>query len=152
LGWSLDGFPIYGPYGYSDPKSPTSAVKRMRSGYRLRTMTRRESLPDWALGYHPNVPQQLPAGQQGPPVNERFPLGRYVEDNRFVAELGDLDQFNGRTTVTPEFPNGTYAYFVTIKEDGLPAFPYIHGLQYNGTVRTQMGPGEMVTVPAEAQD
>jgi len=63
LGWSLDGFPIYGPYGFSDSKNPASAVKRMRSGYRLRTMTRQESLPDWALGYHPNVPQQLAAGQ-----------------------------------------------------------------------------------------
>ena len=32
LGWSLDGYPIYGPYGYSDPRSATSAVKRMQTG------------------------------------------------------------------------------------------------------------------------
>jgi len=79
-------------------------------------------------------------------------LGRYVVDKEFVAELGDIDSFNGRTTVTPEFPNGTYAYFVTIKDDGLPALPDIQGLQYDGTVRTQMGPGGMGAVPAEAQD
>jgi len=152
LGWSFDGYPIYGPYGYSDSRNPASAVQRMRSGYRLRNMTRRDSLPDWALGYHPNVPQQLPAAQHGPPINEQFPLGRYVEDYEWAAGTGDLDQYNGRTTVTPEFPNGTYAYFITMKDDGTPAFPYIQGLQYNGTVpATGQGMG-MAAIPADAQD
>ena len=148
LGWALDGYPIYGPYGYSDPKNSASPIKRLKSGYRLRSITRRDSLPDWALGYHPNIPQQLSSSQQGPAVSERFPLGRYVEDNEFLAGLGDLDAFNGRTAVTPEFPNGTYAYFITIKDDGSPAFPYTIGLQYYGTVRGQ-GP---VNVPGDAQD
>lgn len=150
IGWALDGYPIYGPYGYSDPNNPASAIRRVRSGYRLRTMTRRESLPDWALGYHPNVPQQLPAAQQGPPINAQFPIGRYVEDYEWAAGVGDLDQYNGRTTVTPDFPNGTYAYFVTLKDDGTPAFPYTTGMQYNGTVRAA-GPGMgMAVVPADA--
>ena len=148
LGWSMDGYPIYGPYGYSDPRNAGSLVKRMESGYRLRAIATRASLPDWALGYHPNIPQQLPAAQQGPPVNERFPLGRYVEDYEFVASGGDLDAFNGRTTVTPDFPNGTYAYFVTLKADGTPAFPYIQGLQYNGTVQA----AGMAAIPADALD
>jgi len=152
LGWSLDGYPIYGPYGYSDPMNPASGVKLLKSGYRLRTMTRRDSLPDWALGYHPNIPQKLAPSQEGPPISDRFPIGRYIEDNEFVAGLGDLDVFNGRTTTTPEFPNGTYAYFVTIKPDGSPAFPYIQGVQYYGAVRTQMGPGAMTAVPTDAQD
>jgi len=151
LGWSLDGYPIYGPYGFSDARNSGSPVKQLKSGYRLRNITRRESLPDWALGYHANIPPQLPVAQQGPPVNERFPLGRYVEDYEFVAGLGDLDQFNGRTSVTADFPNGTYAYFVTLKDDGTPAFPYIQGLQYYGTVRGQAGPG-MAAVPADALD
>jgi len=151
LGWSLDGYPIYGPYGFSDARNSGSPVKQLKSGYRLRNITRRESLPDWALGYHANIPPQLPVAQQGPPVNERFPLGRYVEDYEFVAGLGDLDQFNGRTSVTADFPNGTYAYFVTLKDDGTPAFPYIQGLQYYGTVRGQTGPG-MAAVPADALD
>ena len=151
LGWALDGYPIYGPYGFSDPRNPASAIKRVKSSYRLREITRRDSLPVWALGYHPGVPQQLPTTQQGPPVNERFPIGRYVEDNDYVAALGDLDQYNGRQTVTPEYPNGTYAYFVTIADDGSPAFPYILGLQYYGAVPRQ-GPGMPVTVPVDAQD
>ena len=96
-------------------------------------------------------PQSLPAAQQGPPVNERFPLGRYIEDNEFVTGLGDLDAFNGRTTVTPEYPTGTYAYFVTINDDGSPAFPYILGLQYYGTA-SQSTPGAMQNVPTDAAD
>lgn len=147
LGWAMDGYPIYGPYGYSDAKSAGSAIKRMKSGYRLRKMTQRDSLPEWALGYHTGVSQQLTTAQQGPAINERFPLGRYIEDNEYVAGLGDLDQFNGRTTVTPEYPNGTYAYFITINDDGTPAFPYIVGLQYFGTVARGQA-----TAPTDAQE
>ena len=36
----------------------------------------------------------------------------------------DLDEYNGRWCVTPEFPNGTYAYFVSISSNGTPMFPY----------------------------
>ncbi len=148
LGWALDGFPIYGPYGYSDPRSAASPIRRMKSGYRLRQMTTRDSLPDWALAYHSGVSQRLTAAQQGPPVNERFPLGRYIEDNEWAAGVGDLDEYNGRTAVTPEYPNGTYAYFVTIRDDGTPAFPYILGLQYYGVAAR----GAAGAVPADAQE
>ena len=148
LGWSFDGYPVYGPYGYSDPKSASSPIKRMKSSFRLRTMTHRTSLPDWALAFHPGIPQQLAASQYGPDVSASYPLGRYVEDYDYVAGLGDLDQYNGRFTVTPDFPSGTYAYFVTINDDGSPAFPFILGMQYYGA------PAELrnVTVPATAQD
>jgi len=47
-----------------------------------------------------------------------------------------LDQYNGRFTVTPEFPNGVYAYFATIASDGSPAYPYLVGRQYYGTVNS----------------
>ena len=134
LGWSLDGYPIYGPYGYSDPANATSAIRRIRSGFRLRSMASRTTLPNWALAHHPGVTAQLSANQFGPPINDGFPLGRYVEDYEFVEGIGDLDQFNGRFTVTPEFPAGTYAYFTTIDESGTPAFPYIIGMQYYGAL------------------
>ncbi|MFM8395441.1 MAG: YHYH protein, partial [Acidobacteriota bacterium] len=134
LGWSLDGHPIYGPYGYSDPASATSGVRRIRSGFRLRSITARTSLPDWALAHHPGLAASLGASQYGPAISATYPLGRYVEDYDYVAGIGDLDQYNGRFTVTPEFPNGTYAYFTTIEEDGAPAFPYIIGMQYNSAL------------------
>jgi uncharacterized protein (TIGR03437 family) len=134
LGWALDGYPIYGPYGFSDPNKASSAIKRMKSSFRLRTLTQRTSLPDWALGHHPNTPQMLAVSQYGPDVSDTFPLGRYVEDFDFVQGFGDLDQYNGRICITPEFPNGTYAYFVTLDDNGTPAFPYIIGMQYYGSV------------------
>ena len=42
-------------------------------------------------------------------MNDRFPVDRYIQDNEYISGLGDLDQYNGRTAVTPEYPNGTYA-------------------------------------------
>ena len=134
LGWSLDGHPIYGPYGYSNPGSTSSPVRRMRTSFRLRSMTTRNSLPDWALAHHSGIGSQLTASQYGPAISTTYPLGRYVEDFEFVSGFGDLDQYNGRFTVTPEFPNGIYAYFTTIDETGAPAFPYIIGMQYNSAL------------------
>ena len=147
LGWALDGYPIYGPYGFSDPTNASSALKRIKPSFRLRTLTQRTTLPDWALAHHANVPQMLAANQYGPGVSEAFPLGRYVEDFEFSASVGDLDQYNGRQTITPEFPNGTYAYFTTINDDGSPAFPYIVGMQYYGSVTGSIN----AAAPANAQ-
>jgi hypothetical protein len=69
-----------------------------------------------------------------------YPLGFFVEDYVFTGK-GDLDKNNGRFCITPEFPNGTYAYFSTLeptlqKEGAFalgkaPAFPYILGENYN---------------------
>lgn len=148
LGWSFDGYPIYGPYGYTNAQDPASDLRRLRPSFRLREITRRDSLPDWAMVIHPNTPQQLPENQFGPPINAQFPLGRYLEDYEFVEGLGDLDVHNGRFTVTPEFPQGTYAYFVTVEADGTPAFPYILGLTYYGTV----GGGQERAEPTNTQD
>lgn len=134
LGWAVDGYPIYGPYGYADPKNPSSAIKRIKSGFRLRNITERSSLPDWSMPNHANVSQTLAANQYGPPINAVFPLGRYLEDYEWSTTTGDLDQYNGRFTVTPDFPAGTYAYYVTINDAGTPAFPYVVGGELFGTV------------------
>ena len=52
----------------------------------------------------------------GPPGK---PDGTYVRDYEYEVGLGDLDQCNGRTGATPEFPKGTYHYVLTA------AFPHI---------------------------
>ena len=134
LGWSFDGYPVYGPYGYSNATSATSGVRRMVSSYALRTdnTTTRTSLPAWAQTYQGIT--TLTSSQYGPAVSSTYPLGRYVEDYAYTAGSGDLDQYNGRFCVTPDFPSGTYAYFVTIDATGKPAFPYYLGPQYYGTV------------------
>jgi uncharacterized protein (TIGR03437 family) len=133
LGWALDGYPIYGPYGYSVATDPASPVKRIKSGFRLRSIATRTTLPDWSLPNHTGVPQALAASKYGPDVSPQFPLGRYLEDFEWVAGLGDLDQYNGRLTKTPEFPQGTYAYYTTLDDTGVPAFPYIISGQFYGT-------------------
>ncbi|MBM3785921.1 MAG: YHYH protein [Acidobacteria bacterium] len=148
LGWAFDGHPIYGPYGYADARNASSPVRRMRSAFRLRNITQRNTLAEWSRAYLPAVPATLAENQYGPPINATFPLGRYIEDYEFAAGLGDLDVYNGRTAVTPEFPGGTYAYFVTIDETGKPAFPYILGRQFYGTLNG----GNAQAVPAAAQE
>ncbi|MES2392828.1 MAG: YHYH protein, partial [Acidobacteriota bacterium] len=68
LGWSFDGYPVYGPYGYSSPTSSTSGVRRMVSSYAIRTdnTTTRTSLPAWAQTYQSLT--TLTAAQYGPAV------------------------------------------------------------------------------------
>lgn len=44
-----------------------------------------------------------------------------------MAALGDLDTHNGRYCVTPEYPDGTYAYFLTTASGGEPQYPYCIG-------------------------
>jgi hypothetical protein len=143
LGWVRDGFPIYGPYGYSVATNSASAVRRMISGFQVRNgqrgtdnlpATGRLTIPAWAARFY-----GVPSGQAGPGVSVQYPLGRYMEDNAYLGDLGfnqvadfDLDEYNGRWCVTPEFPGGTYAYFVGIDATGAPAFPYNIGRAFHG--------------------
>lgn len=116
IGFALDGFPIYGPWG-------GEALTRMRSSYQLREITSRDTLPNGLL---------LAPGQAGPPVNAEYPLGSFVEDYEFVAGSGDLDQYNGRLAKTPEYPEGTYAYFLATSPEGKLAFPYLLAHEFYG--------------------
>ncbi len=146
LGWAIDGFPIYGPYGFSVASSAASPVKRLVSGFSLRRITTRTSLPSWSLINHSGVSATLSASVYGPAVSTLYPLGRYVEDFEYISGQGDLNQYNGRFEVTPDFPNGIYAYHVTINADGTPAFPYILAGAYAGTPIAARG----ISVPSSA--
>lgn len=126
VGYAFDGYPIYGPYAYTATNG-TGAIKRMVSSYRLRNITTRRTLPNGT---------QLAANLYGPDVSTQYPLGYYLEDYEYVQGLGDLDQYNGRFAVTPEYPQGTYAYYCTIDASGNSAYPYIIGPQYYGVVET----------------
>ena len=53
----------------------------------------------------------------------------YVVD---IASGESLDEFNGKFAVTPEYPNGTYAYFMTENGSGDPVYPYVIGPKYYG--------------------
>jgi hypothetical protein len=144
LAWTADGFPIYGPYGYSISNNAGSGIRRMISGYVIRngnygtsnlTANGRTTIPQWAVRIF-----NVASNQSGPAVSTSYPLGRYMEDNDYLGDHGytqgvdfDLDEYNGRFCVTPEFPNGTYAYFVAIDSNGVPAFPYNIGRAYYGS-------------------
>ena len=125
IGWAMDGYPIYGPFGYSSPMDTNSAVVRLDNGYELRNITTRTTLPDGSTSAPP-----------GPNVSATFPLGTYWEDYEYTGN-GDLDEFNGRDCRTPEYPDGTYAYFLSTDSLGQPAFPYMIGLEYYGEVNAQ---------------
>jgi hypothetical protein len=147
LGWMQDGYPLYGPYGFSNATNSASGVRRMRSGFTLRngangtdnlTRTGRTALPAWEAREQ-NRSALLSNYETGPAVIERYPLGHYLQDYAYLGDCGkilgkdfDLDEFNGRWCVTPEFPNGTYAYFTTIDANGQPVYPYNMGRRYHG--------------------
>lgn len=53
-----------------------------------------------------------------------------IEDYVFT-NAGTLDENNGRFAVTPEYPQGIYAYYCTVDSSNNPTFPYVIGNTYN---------------------
>ena len=110
LGFAYDGNPIYGPYGYQTAVG--GAIRRLQTGYILNTaLLSGIRPPGFAFGYF---------------VND------YIFDNS-----GDLDEFGGRYCVTPQFPDGTYAYFYSVDVDSSgvakPKYPYLLGNKFKDT-------------------
>jgi hypothetical protein len=124
LGFAYDGFPIYGAYSYKNTDG-TGAITRMKSSYQLRNMTERNTSPTGA------------SVSAGAPINTTYPLGYFREDYEYVAstESDKLDEHNGRFCITPEYPNGIYAYFCTVDAQHNSAYPYVVGPTFYG-VRT----------------
>lgn len=111
VGWSFDGNPIYAQFGYKNATSTSEGTKRIKSCY--------TQIPPNVINADPNRPN----------VND-YSIGYFINDYYYDNQIGDLDEFNGRYCITPEFPDGTYAYFSTIGANGKPAFPYgIYGLK-----------------------
>ena len=114
IGWAYDGHPIYGPYGFKNPNG--GPISAMIPGYELAINT--VNRPETSL----------------------YEAGFFVEDFVFT-DNGDLDKHNGRFCVTPDYPNGVYAYFATIDNvnsssgpfEGFrsPKFPYLIGNSFN---------------------
>ncbi|MGZ3899778.1 MAG: YHYH protein [Bacteroidia bacterium] len=113
IGYAFDGFPVYGTYAYTNANG-TGPIKQMMSSYQATTTSTRIN---------------------GPVVSSTYPVGCFIEDYAYVAGSGDLDARNGRFCVTPEYPGGTYAYFVTLDASLSPAFPYTFFGTYYGVVQ-----------------
>ncbi|MBP9082309.1 MAG: YHYH protein [Bacteroidia bacterium] len=132
IGYAFDGFPIYGSFGFSNVNG-TGPTRKMQTSYRLRTITSRTTLPNGTV---------LNASQYGPAIGGTYPLGAFLEDYEYVPGLGDLDEHNGRYCITPEYPSGIYAYFVSIGDNEVPLYPYVLGPTYYGLVQPgNTGPG-----------
>jgi hypothetical protein len=104
LGYAYDGNPIYGPYAYNTTTG--GFIRRMNPGYVLDVDTT--------------------SGKRPP----SFEGGFFVNDYKYDGS-GDLDVHNGRFAITPEYPNGVYAYFSTIdvsaSNESIPKYPYVVG-------------------------
>jgi len=98
VGYAADGFPVYGPLAYAKADDSNSPLKKLKPSYRLKRGRR-------------------PGGEEGP--GGRYD-GTYAVDWEYEEGLGDLDDCNGRTGVTPEYPDGTYYYVLT---DSFPFVP-----------------------------
>jgi hypothetical protein len=149
LGWAHDGYPVYGPYGYGTATDTNSAIRRMVSGYAKRDgtggtdnlSTNLNILPAWYARY-----RQAHFG--GAYTNfattarrsiASASLGTYAEDWAYLGDCGktqavdfDLDEYNGRYCKTPEYPSGTYAYFITIDATGNSVYPYTFAYEFYG--------------------
>jgi hypothetical protein len=66
-------------------------------------------------------------------VQSGYLLGDLVQDYIYDSGVGTLDEFNGKFAVTPDYPNGTYAYFMTEDGSGNPVYPYVIGRKFYGT-------------------
>lgn len=98
IGWAADGFPIYGPWAPKVATNASSPLIKMQSSYHLKSGER--------------------------PGGERAPGGKYdglyTADFEYAEGEGTLDECNGRSGVTPEFPEGTYYYVATEEFPFLP--------------------------------
>lgn len=110
VGWSYDGNPIYGPYSTTNAlpiEGSLGDVKRMQSSYL------KDIISD--VNLRPNKPD-----------------GFFEQDFIYNLNSGDLDEYNGRFCITPEFPHGRYCYFSTLDQSSdVPAYPYITKKHYN---------------------
>jgi len=213
LGYAIDGYPIYGPYGYSNPMDKDSGAVLMVSSYqaddgasyrplsKLVTVTANntsgsnitlnstfELEPGMRLTFSSNASITTPdeywivaAGQQssvGLPNNNLglnqiqlnkdliiyantdiqfgFPSGSFIEDYTYQEGLGSLDRFNGRYCVTPDYPNGTYAYFSTQDTTGVPTYPYFVGQNFYGSLDisdiNQLTEPDYITIDRSSRD
>jgi hypothetical protein len=121
IGFAYDGFPIYGSYGFKNSDG-TGGIERIKSSYQLRDITNRTEHADGT-----NV-------DDGPDVDETYFLGFFREDYEFIdySQPDYLDSHNGRFCITPEYPDGIYAYFATVDENWNSAYPYVVGPTFYG--------------------
>jgi len=132
------------------------------------TATGRTTMPQWVVAQGVRTTRTLSSAFYGPNVSSAFTLGHYMEDYEykghltsdvtnarfaqyFSASLGifqsrwfyDLNEYNVRYCVTPEFPEGTWAYFTAVDDNGTPVYPYNLAWHYFGDPTVASGVTEI---------
>ena len=100
VGLSVDGFPVFGPFGYDDGSDDSSSVVRMNSCYTLSACDDITSSDCYGF-----------------------------DDDAYSNGNCHLDRCNGRVTAVPSelqdaLGEEIYAYYMTLDESGEAAFPY----------------------------
>jgi hypothetical protein len=113
IGFAYDGYPIYGAYGYKNLDG-TGEITRMKSSYAVNSAATTRT--------------------NGPDISTTYWNGYFKEDYVYTAHTDTdyLDEHNGRYCVTPEYPDGTYAYFATVDENNTSIYPYFIGPTFYG--------------------
>jgi hypothetical protein len=114
IGWAADGFPMYALYGSTTASD--GGIKQLKSIFRVKSGNR-------------------PGGFTAP--DGRYD-GTFIPDYEFVKGAGDLDECNGAKVSTPDFPNGTYAYFLS---EGWPVIPRCFKGSPDSSFALRMGGG-----------
>ena len=117
LGWAYDGNPIMGPYNYSK-----SSIGIVTSSYDIKD----EDVTSLST-------------QLRRPPTSKFSSGYFIEDYTYIPEKSPLDEHNGMFIKNNDFPNGTYAYFMTIDtvNGNNPVYPYVIGTSFKNEPNTQ---------------
>ena len=192
IGFAADGYPIYGPYGYTNPADSSSGVRLMSTSYTVssgasgrpearevvltaNTINGANLTVSSTFGLNPGMrltfssnssidasgsywivasggssvvgsSTEYAGGSNQIQLNSNieiyantsirfeFLAGAFIEDYSYQLGLGTLDRYNGRYCVTPEFPNGTYAYFAPQDSSGNPVYPYFIGSAFYGSL------------------
>ena len=112
IGWAADGFPVYARYGHTVASDASSPLKVMSGSYQL-----------------------VSTVSATRPATSTYALGTFRQDWQYVAGSGDLDECNGRTGATPEFPNGIYHYYAT------DTYPFLQRCVKGAVASSGMPPG-----------
>ena len=120
---SYDGIPVYGSkkvltirnQSLLQPTDPNyqSQFSEIKSRYRLKYSTTAAPAGVDSSTYVVGGTTYYVYRTGGPSILE-YPIGSFIEDYEYVVGgENDLDEHNGRFSITPEFPNGRYCYFNT---------------------------------------
>ena len=195
IGYAIDGYPIYGPYGYVNPADSSSGTQLMTSSYTVssgssgrpesksvtvtaNTISASLLTVSSTFGINPGMrltfssngsidtsgtywviacggatavgPEEFDAGANQIRLNTDIEIyanteitfdflpGSFIEDYSYQIGTGTLDQHNGRFCVTPDYPEGTYAYFATQNSSGTPIYPYVVGSSFYGSLSSDL--------------